>query len=92
MRIAYAVKSCTENEEGKYEISEEFARAPCFLLEENGDTVAVISNPYSLSQGDVSEYVINILVGYFVDTVVAGNFGERAKILLKDRDIQYRKV
>ena len=74
-------------EEDRVTISPVFARAPIFLLIENGKVVQAVRNPYR-TQTPAGGPAAELVAGWRPSHVVAGDFGPVAEKFLRDRGIQ----
>ncbi len=86
-RIAVAA----ENRVADAPISRFAARAPYFLLfNEQGNLVKALSNPYSRESRRVGPQVVELLSEKGVHTIIAGEFGAKMLIALKQNNIRYK--
>ena len=82
-----AVASDSKDIEGN--ISMQAARAPYFLIFEDGEIIEVISNPFSRGGGGAGWSVAKLLADKGVEKFIAGNIGENMKEALGERGIEF---
>ncbi len=85
MRIAIA--STSADVEG--EISMQAARAPYFLIFEDGELKEVINNPFARGGGGAGWSVAKLLADKGIDKFIAGNIGKNMKEALEEREIVF---
>lgn len=73
--------------EDKATISPVFARAPYFLIIENGNITQEIANPYVSTGGGAGPQAVELISQYGPTYVVAGSFGAYAESELRKRGI-----
>ncbi|WP_455222240.1 NifB/NifX family molybdenum-iron cluster-binding protein [Kaarinaea lacus] len=84
MKIAIAAD--TANSDAP--ISMNAARAPCYLVfDEDGKLLDTVSNPYSSVEKCVAPRTARFLRQHHINTLVAGDFGDRFVELLKQHHI-----
>lgn len=86
MRIAVASKGRREDSE----ICVQAARAPYFLIFENGELVEVVENTYREERGR-GWRIGELLSQKGVEKFIAGNIGENLKRYLEERGIEYER-
>jgi len=88
MKIAIA----SENKTVDSQVSEAGARAPFFLIFENGELVKTIKNPFRIGGGGAGFAVAELLADEKIELIIAGKFGGNMTGALENKKIQYSEV
>jgi predicted Fe-Mo cluster-binding NifX family protein len=88
MRIAVA----SMGKEESSEISQQAARAPYYLIFEDGKLKESIKNPFAVGSGGAGFAVAKMLADKDVKRVVAGNFGSNMSGALRDRNLEHKEM
>ena len=84
MKIAIAADTASTDAS----ISMQAARAPCYLVfDEDGMLLDTIMNPYNAAEHGVAPRIAHLLQEQQINTLVAGEFGERFIELLQENNI-----
>ncbi len=88
MRIAVA----SVGKEESSEISQQAARAPYYLIFEDGKLSETLENPFAVGGGGAGFAVAKMLADRGVKRVVAGKFGPNMAGALKERGVEHMEM
>jgi len=73
------------------EVSPQAGRAPYYLIFEDGKLNEVWKNVFSIGGGGVGPAVAKIMSDKKVEKIIGGNFGEKMKMALDAKGIQFEE-
>jgi len=88
MKIAIA----SEGKDKNSEISSRGARAPFYLVFENGKLIETIKNPFAVGGGGVGWSVAYMLAEKKVDLIIAGRIGPNMEFALKEKGLKFKEA
>jgi predicted Fe-Mo cluster-binding NifX family protein len=87
MKIVIASEG--KNEDSK--ISSRGARAPFYLVFDNGKLKEVIKNPFAIGSGGAGWSVAHMLADKKIELVIAEKIGSNMEIALKEKKINFKE-